>query len=363
MKIDHRKIRVAEVFAGFADKGEAGIVGYNGRLNIRPAYQREFIYKEKPRNAVIDTVRKGFPLNTMYWAVADDGFELMDGQQRTISICQYVSGDYSVEIDGRPFGFANLPVERQQQILDYELSVYICDGSDGEKLDWFRIINIAGIELTEQERRNAVYTGPWLADAKRFFSKTGAPAAAIGSTLVNGSPIRQEYLETALDWLSSGKIAAYMADHQHDPNANALWTYFQNVINWANLTFPNYRREMKGVAWGLLYNAHKDRTLNTATLEAEVARLMEDEDVTRKSGIYDYVLSGSERALSIRSFTDKMKREAFERQKGVCPACSKTYAITEMEADHTMPWSKGGRTIASNCRMLCKADNRTKSGV
>lgn len=363
MKISLSKIRVEDVFAGYADKGETGIIGYKGRLNIRPAYQREFIYKEKQRNAVIETVRKGFPLNTMYWAVAGDGFELMDGQQRTISICQYVSGDFSVEIDGKPFGFANLPGERQQQILDYELSVYVCDGSDGEKLDWFRIINIAGEKLTEQELRNAIYTGPWLADAKRFFSKTGAPAAAIGSTLVNGSPIRQEFLETALDWLSAGKIDDYMADHQHDPNANTLWTYFQNVINWVNLTFPNYRREMKGVEWGVLYNSHKDRTLNTATLEAKVARLMEDEDVTRKSGSYDYVLSGSERALSLRSFTDKMKREAFERQKGVCPACSKTYVITEMEADHTTPWSKGGRTIAANCRMLCKADNRIKSGV
>lgn len=363
MKIDHNKVRIADVIEGYLDDGERGVRGFGGRLNIRPAYQREFVYDPKQRDAVIDTVRRGFPLNTMYWAVAGDGYELMDGQQRTVSICQYVKGDFSVLIDGNPFGFSNLPKECQQQILDYELSVYVCEGTDQEKLDWFRVINIAGEKLTDQELRNAIYTGPWLAAAKTWFSKTGAPAAAIGNKLLNGTPIRQDYLETALDWLSGGKIEAYMAAHQHDQNANELWTYFQNVINWVNLTFPNYRKEMKGVAWGPLYNRFKNEAFDTTQLEAEVTRLMQDEDVTRKSGIYDYVLSGNERALSIRAFTDNMKREAYERQNGVCPACSKAFEIGEMEADHITPWSKGGKTIAANCQMLCKADNRIKSGV
>lgn len=364
MKIGLKRIRVSALVKDYADDGEAGVTGYGGELNIRPAYQREFVYKDKQRDAVIDTVRKGFPLNTMYWAVTDEGgYELMDGQQRTISICQYVSGEYSVMIDGNPFGFANLPKERQQQILDYKLSVYVCEGSDADKLDWFRVINIAGEKLTEQELRNAMYTGPWLAAAKTWFSRTGAPAAAIGSKLLNGTPIRQDYLETALDWLSDGKITEYMRLHQHHQNANELWTYFQAVINWVNLTFPNYRKEMKGVAWGPLYNRFKDAALDTAKLESEVSRLMQDDDVTRRSGIYDFVLSGNERALSIRAFDEKMKRAAYEKQKGICPVCAKHYEIEGMEADHTTPWSKGGKTIASNCRMLCKADNRLKSGV
>lgn len=363
MKVDERFITVAEIIDGYSDKGEAGITGYGGRLNIRPAYQREFVYKDKQRDAVIDTVRRSFPLNTMYWAIAGDGYELMDGQQRTISICQYVNGDFSVLIDGNPFGFANLPAERQQQILDYELSVYVCDGTEQEKLDWFRVINIAGEKLTEQELRNAIYTGPWLAAAKVWFSKTGAPAAQIGDKLVKGSAIRQDYLETALDWISAGKIENYMAEHQHDQNANELWSYFRSVIEWVNLTFPNYRKEMKGVEWGPLYDRFGQDKFDTAKLEAEVAGLMLDEDVTRKPGIFEFVLSGNERALSIRTFSDNMRREAYERQKGICPVCNKHYGIGEMEADHTTPWSKGGKTIAANCRMLCKADNRIKSGV
>jgi hypothetical protein len=301
----------------------------------------------------------------MYWVVKDNQFELMDGQQRTISICQYVSGDFSIEIDGDTYGFHNLTKDKQQQILDYPLSVYVCEGSDSEKLDWFKIINIAGEKLTDQELRNAIYTGPWLAHAKIWFSRTGAPAAAIGSKLVNGTPIRQEYLETALDWLSEGKINDYMADHQHDQNANELWTYFQNVINWVNLTFPNYRREMKGVPWGRLYNKYGTEKLDTQKLEKEVTRLMLDEDVTKKSGIYDYVLSGEERSLSIRSFTENMKREAYERQQGVCPKCpgdSGPLGLEEMEADHIKPWSQGGPTTAANCQMLCKMHNRLKSG-
>ncbi len=363
MKIELSKIKVSDLAINYLDQGEGGVTGYGGRLNIRPAYQREFVYKDKQRDAVIDTVRRGFPLNTMYWAIAGDGYELMDGQQRTISICQYVNGDFSVLIDGNPFGFANLPAERQQQILDYELSVYVCDGTEQEKLDWFRVINIAGEKLTDQELRNAIYTGPWLAAAKVWFSKTGAPAAQIGEKLVKGSAIRQDYLETALDWISAGKIENYMAEHQHDQNANELWSYFRSVIEWVNLTFPNYRKEMKGVAWGPLYDRFGQDKFDTAQLEAEVARLMLDEDVTRKPGIFEFVLSGNERALSIRAFSDNMRRETYERQKGICPVCNKHFDISEMEADHTTPWSKGGKTIAANCRMLCKADNRIKSGV
>ncbi len=234
--------------------------------------------------------------------------------------------------------------------------------TDGEKLDWFKIINIAGEKLSDQELRNAIYTGPWLADAKRWFSKNGAPAAAIGSKLVNGAPIRQEYLETALDWFANGAIEHYMAKHQDDQNANELWTYFQSVINWVNLTFPSYRREMKGVPWGPLYNKFGKNFLDTKKLDSEVLRLMQDEDVTKKSGIYPYVLSGEERSLSIRTFTDNMKREAYERQKGICPACNDFFAVEEMEADHITPWSQGGRTIAANCQMLCKSDNRIKGG-
>jgi hypothetical protein len=362
MEIALRNIKVSALVDGYEDEAEEGVRGYGGRLNIRPAYQREFIYKERQRNEVINTVRKDFPLNTMYWVKAGDGFELMDGQQRTISICQYVHGDFAVEIDGAPMFFNNLTAEKKDQILGYELSVYVCEGTDGEKLDWFKIINIAGEKLTDQELRNAIYTGPWLADAKRWFSKSSAPAAAIGSKLVNGTPIRQEYLETAIDWLSSGAIEKYMAEHQHDQNANELWTYFQNVMNWVNLTFTTYRKEMKGVPWGPLYNKFGMEKLDTKKLESEISRLMRDEDVTKKSGIYEYLLSGNERALSIRSFTDNMKREAFERQRAVCPACEEQYEMDEMEADHITPWSKGGRTTAENCQMLCKMDNRTKSG-
>jgi hypothetical protein len=365
MEISHKDVTVAELFAGYEDKGELGIRGYNGLLDIRPAYQREFVYDEKLKNAVISTVRKGYPLNTMYWAVAGEGFELMDGQQRTVSICQYINGEFPIDIEGSPMFFDNLTGERKKQILDYKLSVYVCEGSDGDKLDWFRIINIAGLKLTDQELRNAIYTGPWLSDAKRWFSKNGAPAAAIGSRLLIGAPNRQEYLETAIDWLSKGRIDQYMAEHQRDPTANPLWFYFKSVVDWVNMTFPNYRREMRGVEWGPLYDQFGQNLLDPSTLEKAVGLLMRDDDVTKKSGIYEYVLSGNERALSIRAFNDNMKREAWERQGGICPACppeTDPWTLSEMEADHIAPWSVGGKTIAANCQMLCKQHNRLKGG-
>ena len=363
MKIVLHNIKVSELVNGFEDKAEEGVHGYSGRLNIRPAYQREFIYKDKQRNEVIHTVRRNFPLNTMYWVVARDGYELMDGQQRTISICQYVDGDFAVDIDGSPMFFNNLTTEKQKQILDYELSVYVCEGSEGEKLDWFKIINIAGEKLTNQELRNAIYTGPWLADAKRWFSRTGCPAYQIGDKYLNGTPIRQDFLETALEWISGSKIESYTSLHQHDSDAQELWQYFQEVIAWVERTFSTYRKIMKGLDWGRFYNAHKGDKLNAATLEQRIVELIDDDEVDSKKGIYEYLLTSDERYLSLRVFDEKTKVKIYQKQKGVCKVCKKHFDINEMEADHIIPWSKGGKTVAENCQMLCRMDNRTKSGT
>lgn len=359
MKIELREITVRELTQNYEDNEENGVVGFDGKLDIRPPYQREFIYKDKQRDAVINTITKKFPLNVMYWAVREDGnYEVIDGQQRTISVCQYVNGDFAYMFKY----FHNLQEDEKEKILNYKLMVYVCSGADSEKLEWFKTINIAGEKLTEQELRNAVYSGSWVTDAKRYFSKNGCPAYAIGSDYLNGSPIRQDYLETAIKWISKDNIEVYMANHQNDPNTNELWLYFQSVINWIKAIFPNYRKEMKGIEWGELYNKYKDQNFNSAKLEVQVKSLMIDDDVTKKKGIYQYVLTGKEKYLNIRAFTPQMKRQAYEEQDGLCPECNEQFEIYEMEADHIDPWHEGGKTHAENCQMLCKEDNRRKSG-
>lgn len=374
MKIQPKQITIRELCAGFKDSGDAGVVGFGGQLNIRPAYQREFVYKDEQRNKVIDTIQKGYPLNVMFWvrnpdpnAPEDDTlakFEVLDGQQRTLSICKYISGDFSVNTRY----FHNLTQDQQDQILNYELTVYVCEGPESEKLEWFRTINIAGEKLTEQELLNAVYTGPWLTSAKSYFSKPNCPAYLLGADYVTGSPIRQELLELALNWLSKGSPASYMAAHQHDKNADELWTYFKNVVSWVKATFPQVRREMKSVNWGALYDQHKTDELDPAKLETRIAELMLDEEVTKKAGAYPYVLNAVERNLSLRAFSEKVKREAYTKQAGICadgncPEKTRIFKFEEMEADHIDPWHAGGRSVLSNCRMLCRSCNRRKGGV
>ena len=358
MIIELHEIPLRDIAEGYVDNAEDGVMGYGGRLNIRPKFQREFVYDEKKRNAVIDTINKDFPLNVMYWTKNEDGtFEVLDGQQRTISFCQYIAGHFSINFRA----FHNLTQEEKDKILDYKAMVYFCEGTDKEKLDWFRIINIAGERLTDQELRNAVYAGTWLSDAKLRFSKSNCAAYLLAKDYVPGSPIRQELLEKALKWLSKNSIEAYMSTHQHDQNANELWLYFRSLIEWVQVTFPNYRKEMKGVDWGPLYDAYRTTSLDTQALEKQITTLMMDDDVTNKRGIYPYVLTGLEKHLNIRAFTPSQKRAAFERQKGVCIKCKGTFVIDMMEGDHITPWHKGGKTVPENCQMLCLPCNRTKS--
>ena len=354
MKIELREIEILEIVKNYTDNNEGGVVGYNGNLNIRPAYQREFVYKDKQRNAVIETILKGFPLNVMYWVdMGNDKYEILDGQQRTISICEYINNNFSV--NGQLFH--GLPDDIKEDILAYNLFIYVCSGDESEKLDWFKTINIAGVKLTDQELRNAIYTGTWLADAKRYFSKTSGPAYMIANKLVRGTANRQEYLETAIKWISDDNIIEYMGEHQHDENSKELWLYYQSVINWVNATFPKYYKEMKGINWGYLYNNYK----NVSVDASRISELMKDESVTKKAGIFSYLVTGDEKYLNIRSFSENEKREAYERQQGICPKCNNKFEIDQMEADHCYPWSKGGKTEASNCEMLCISDNRKKS--
>ena len=152
-----------------------------------------------------------------------------------------------------------------------------------------------------------------------------------------------------------------MAEHQNDPTAQALWSYFRSVIEWVQAVFPKKRKEMKGLPWGLFYNDHHERRdLDTKALEERVSALMADEDVTKKSGVYEYLLTGNEKALSIRAFDQRTKREAYERQGHKCAICGEEFEFEKMHGDHIKPWSKGGHTTPDNCQMLCTDCNLKK---
>ena len=365
MKIKLKEVTVGEVANGYIDNDVEGCFGYDGNLNIRPPYQREFVYNDKKRNAVVATVRQGFPLNVMYWnKVVDKNnkvhYEILDGQQRTISICQFVNNEFSVDYKY----MHSLTENERKQILNYPLMIYVCEGTETEKLEWFKTINIAGEELTPQELKNAVYVGPWLTDAKKHFSKPQNPAQDIASKLMKGKPIRQDYLATTLKWISEKEnidIREYMSYHQQDPNCNELWLYFTNVVNWVKTLFPKYRKEMKGIDWGILYNHHHTEMFDAATLEKEIETLMLDDEVTKKKGIYPYLITKEEKYLSLREFTPSMKSQQYAKQKGFCNICHKHFDPDEMEADHITPWSQGGKTIMSNLQLLCRDCNRRKS--
>ena len=372
MTIKRMEVTVGEITNGYVNNEEQGVRGYDGRLDIRPPYQREFIYNDKKQRAVIDTVLKGYPLNVMYWVRRSDDaecpYEVMDGQQRTLSICEYVAGKFSYEFKN----FFNQPVDVQKHILNYELSVYVCEGEPSEKLEWFKTINIAGEELKEQEMNNAVYAGPFVSDAKRHFSKSNCGAYRLAKDLVNGSPIRQDFLAKALEWIAEHETRAgspkcavdYMAQHQHDPNANNLWSYFQNVINWSSTNFDvkRFKKVMKGVDWAFLYDTFGGQTLDSVKIGCRISELMGDSEIKKPIGIIPYVLTGDEHYLDLRTFDDKTKLAAWERQKHKCAMCGEEFDFELMEGDHITPWCKGGRTVESNCQMLCRECNRRKGG-
>ena len=370
MTIKQLEVTVGEITKGYINNEEQGVRGYNGLLDIRPPYQREFIYNEAEQRAVINTVLNEYPLNVMYWVKRSDDaecpYEVMDGQQRTLSLCEYVAGKFALKFKN----FFNQTPDIQKKILDYKLSVYVCEGKESEKLEWFKTINIAGKPLNEQEIRNAVYAGPFVSDAKHHFSKSNCGAYRLGKDLVNGSPIRQDFFKKALEWMAehetrNGKLQSavgYMAIHQHDKNAIPLWTYFQNVQNWAISTFnmKKFKIIMKGVDWALFYDKYHEQPLDIKVMEDRISDLIGDDEIQKPNGIIPYVLTGDERYLDLRTFKDKVKKAIWEKQNHKCAICGKEFDFELMEGDHIKPWREGGRTDIKNCQMLCRQCNRSK---
>lgn len=371
MNIMPKQIKIRDVFKGYDDKGDDGVFAYSGRLAVRPPYQREFVYDDEQAEAVIQTVLKGFPLNVIYWVKVDeDAYEILDGQQRTLSVMQYLKHQFSISIGGQKYYWDSLPDDKYDAIMDYEFMVYICEGEESEKLEWFKVVNIAGAKLTDQELRNSVYTGAWLSDAKRYFSKRNCPAKALAGKYITGDPNRQELLEKVLkgicEYEGIKEVTEYMAQHKADVDANRLWQYFQDVIHWIEKIFPKYFSDMKGLDWFHFYNKYHNRTYNSAVMAAETKRLHEDEEVQKSKGIYEFLLCRdidpfAGRLLNLRAFDKRDKLAAYSKQGEICAACKKHFDFEEMEGDHIIPWSKGGHTQPDNCQMLCKACNGKKT--
>lgn len=375
MVIDEMKVRVGDLVQGFVEDDATGkVTAWGGKLDVRPEYQREYVYGEGQRDAVINTVLKGFPLNIMYFVARPDGtYEVLDGQQRIISICRYAKNMFSVKLPTamgtfNTVNYPNLFDDQLKAFDDYELKVYICTGTEQEKIEWFQIINIAGEVLEKQEILNATLHSAWLTDAKSVFSRTNGACNKNYGKYMTGQVIRQKFLETAFRWHAdyegiTGKeaVSLYMQKHRQDANANALWKYFEDVFKWVQKNFGKYDKTMKGVEWGLLYNAHKDDILDPAVLQKKVKELLADDEVQKKSAVYEYLLTGKKKVLNLRTFSERDRITMYHRQNGLCAICGDPFDISEMHADHVVPWSKGGITDLSNGQMLCTTCNLEKS--
>lgn len=383
MKINMMKLKVRDLVQGYSeDEATSKVVAWGGNLDVRPEYQREYVYDDQKRDSVINTVLHGFPLNIMYFVDRGENapgarYEVLDGQQRIISICRFKTvSAISVKLPAPTGGynivnFPNLFDEQQDKFLDYELQVYVCEGTEQEKIEWFEVINIAGEKLEKQEIRNAVLHSAWLTDAKSAFSRrSGAVNKKYGKYFA-GDVIRQKFLETAFRWHAEAEgirdkdmetvIRRYMMNHSGNKNADALWKYTEDVFSWVEKVFGKFDKTMNGVEWGYLYNAHKDDTLDPKEVQKQIAALMEDDEVQKKSGVYEYILTGERKTLSLRTFAERDKITLYSRQKGLCAICGKPFDIKEMHADHIIPWSKGGRTVLENGQMLCTTCNLKKS--
>lgn len=380
-----KEYKVSEIIDSFVynEYEGKGLFGLSGKLTIQPEYQRNYIYSDGKRDvACIDSLLKGYPLGLFYFNnPAQNRLEVLDGQQRITSIGRFVTGKFAIpDVNGNRNYFSGLSHVQQDKIMNTSLLVYICQGTENEIKEWFKTINIIGIPLNQQELLNAVYSGSFVTKAKEEFSNSSNANTQKWSVYIKGNANRQDYLHTALDWVSKGKIDGYMSIHRHDTNINELKTYFDTVIDWVSSVFMSTEKEMNQCDWGKLYEKYHKSAYNPQIVDKRVQELYGDPDITRRAGIFEFILGGEvdSRLLNIRTFSETDKHSKYKEQtekakiqgKSNCPTCNTDieynhtqhiWKYKEMEGDHKVPWSKGGQTERDNLQMLCKHHNSMKS--
>ncbi|MBQ7789588.1 MAG: DUF262 domain-containing protein [Clostridia bacterium] len=388
MKTDLRiDITIKEICQGFVynEYEGKGLFGWSGKLTIQPEYQRNYIYADGKRDvAVINSILNGYPIGLIYFVkTADDRYEILDGQQRITSIGRFLTNKLAITYNNRLELFGGLDESVQEKINNTKLTIYICEGTEPEVKDWFETINIAGVPLNSQELANAIHSGPFVTKAKEEFSNSQNANIQKWSAYINGSVNRQDYLKTALEWVSKAYIDPknldkYMSTHRYDNDINELKSYFTSVIDWVSSVFMDIEKEMKGLCWGELYEKYHKNPYNPTEVSKLVQKLYDDTYINNRKGIFEYILGGcvDTKLLDVRIFDDAIKRkvykaqtqEAEEKKKSNCPLCalgkdnnkSRIWKLSEMDADHITAWSKGGATDIKNCQMLCKTHNRAK---
>ncbi len=376
-------ITVKDICDGFVynELEGKGLFGLSGKLTIQPEYQRNYIYATEGKEvAVIDSLLKGYPIGLIYFnKVNEEKLEVLDGQQRITSVGRFITDKFAIKDEnGMEQYFGGLAADKQAKILETKLLIYECEGTESQIKEWFKTINIAGVPLVPQELLNAIYSGPFVTLAKEEFSNSQNSNVQKWSAYISGSVNRQHFLERALDWVSKGNIDDYMSRHRYDKNITELKKYFNSVIDWVSSVFIDVESEMRGLEWGRLYEEYRKNKYNPTKVSAEVQKLYADPYVKNRKGVFEFILGGSmdTKLLDVRVFDEATKRSAYASQtktaktkdKSNCPDCamghdankSKIWLFNEMEADHVSAWSKGGKTTAKNCEMLCIRHNRAK---
>lgn len=383
MKTTLAHYTVRKIVEGFvySELEGRGLFGLAGRLTIQPEYQRNYIYDDGKRDvAVVRSLLAGYPLGLIYFnQPAGNAFEVLDGQQRITSFGRYVTGKFAVKDErGMEQYFGGLADDRQQTILDSEILVYECSGTESEIKEWFRTINTAGVPLNDQELLNAVYSGPFVTAGRQEFSNSQNANVQKWRAYIKGVANRQDFWGRALEWVSKDNVADYMSRHRADRDISGVRAYFNAVIDWAATVFTGVEKEMSGLQWGRLYETYHGRPYDAGKVAARVHELYADPFVKDRKGIFEFILGGhtETKLLDVRLFDEVTKRVVYEEQTakaraahisncslcaaGNAPNKARIWALGEMDADHVAAWSSGGSTSKENCEMLCVTHNRAK---
>lgn len=358
-----------------------GLFGWSGRLTIQPEYQRNYIYADGKKDvAVVDSLLKGYPLGLLYFVkTGENTYEVLDGQQRITSFGRFITNKFAIKDEnGMEQYFDGLAEDKKNRILNSQLTIYICEGEESEIKEWFKTINIVGVPLNNQELLNSIYSGPFVTKAREEFSNSRNANIQKWSAYIKGDVNRQDFLSTALGWVSKGNVEGYMSSHRMDNNIDELKLYFNSVIDWASNIFIDVKNDMRGLEWGRLYETYHKNSYNPQDVSKRLNDLYNDFFIKDTKGICEYILGGciDTKLLNIRVFEDDIKRKKYAEQTekakkdgtSNCPLCSvgnnsnktKIYELKEMDADHVTAWSSGGATDIDNCEMLCITHNRAK---